>query len=297
MPHLREKFGTDGIDFLSGPGGLPVAALRNDFGEVAIALNGAHVLNYQTADGTSVLWRSQQSHYQAGKPIRGGVPLCWPWFGPHPIDPSKPSHGFARTSQWDLLNVDRSVPGGGSAVEFGLSDSSGSRRLWPYGFTLRYRVSLIPGALRLELTTINSGSEAFTISAALHSYFGVPSIDSVKILGFDGCCYLDQLAGLSEQRQSGPVSFTGEVDRIYTNAPRRTEIVASSSGPRIEVESEGSRSSVIWNPWIAKARRMPDFGDEEYREMVCLETANAGPDSISLETGETHTLAATIRLQ
>ena len=297
LRHLREKFGTDGVDFLSGPGDLPVVALRSDLGEVIVALNGAHVLNYQTADGISVLWRSQHSNFQAGKPIRGGIPLCWPWFGPHPTDPTKPSHGFARTSQWALTNVNRSVPGGGVAVEFGLSDSPESRGLWPHRFALRYRVAVIPGALRVELTTVNSGSEPFTITAALHSYFGVPSIEAVRIHGFDGSRYLDQLANLSEHSQSGPISFTGEVDRIYTNVPRRAEIVASPSGHRIEVESEGSRSSVIWNPWIAKARRMPDFGDEEYREMVCLETANAGPDSITLKPSEDHSLAAMIRLK
>ncbi len=288
---LRSRFSGAALSFEAGPGGLPAARLSNVHGTVCVTLHGAHVLECQLGGGHALLWRSQESFYEEGKPIRGGVPICWPWFGPHPEDASKPSHGVARIATWDLVASD-----GETTLEFELRDVVVSKALWPYAFELRYVVSLTGEGLRLSLTTTNRDSRSFRLSAALHSYFGVASIDAVRVHGLDRVSYWDQLDSLKVKEQTGAVAFDREVDRIYVDAPPVTEVKGHRSGQRVRIASQGSQSTVVWNPWIEKAQRMPDFGDSEYQEMVCVETANAGPDTQTLDPGAQHTLTAHLSL-
>ena len=294
---MSQSKGEAAISFSSSPGGLPVVELQGKNGSVSVALNGAHVLEYKNAEGRSVLWVSREAIYEKGKPIRGGVPICWPWFGPHGDDPEKPAHGLARISEWELCETAATTDDESECLEFSLVDTEWTRSLWPYSFALTYRVSLLPNALEISLTTKNTDDRPFSITAALHSYFGIESIRDVHVEGLDGVSYLDQLDGMVSKKQIGKVHFDQEVDRIYLDAPSKTTIQASPSGPSIEIESRGSRSTVVWNPWIEKAKRMGDYGDSEYREMICVETANAGPDSVMVSPGESHELAATIRVQ
>jgi glucose-6-phosphate 1-epimerase len=158
-------------------------------------------------------------------------------------------------------------------------------------------VRLLPDALEISLTTKNTDDRPFLLTAALHSYFGVESIEAAAVDGLDGVNYLDQLDGMDSKRHVGQVQFDQEVDRIYVDAPSTTMIQGSSSGRSIEVESRGSRSTVVWNPWIEKAKRMGDFGDSEYQEMICVETANAGPDKIMVPPGDSHELTAILRIK
>lgn len=292
---LESRFGQRGVQFERLGEDLCVVRLHSEHGTVAIALNGAHVLEYCGADSKAVLWLSEKANLENGKPIRGGIPICWPWFGPHPDDSEQPAHGFARISQWELVGILGEHCGGELGAEFRLTDSPSSLRMWPYSFELRYRVRVLPGALDLELVTSNQGDRAFRISEALHSYFGIQSIHSATVDGLDGVHYLDQLAGMERKLQTGNIQFDREVDRIYLDAPSKARINGSLSGKQIEIESRGSGSAVVWNPWIDKAMRMPDFGDDEYLEMLCYETANAGPHSIAVDPGQDHAIGASIR--
>ncbi len=295
LSSLRSRFGQEGVQFEQLGEDLSVVRLQSQLGSVSIALNGAHVLEYSDASGAALLWLSEKANLENGKPIRGGVPICWPWFGPHPEDSEKPAHGFARVSQWELIDIKDERSDGGLAAELRLTDSEFSRSLWPYPFELRFRVSLLLGALGFELTTHNTGERAFQICEALHTYFGVRSIHSTSVDGLDGVPYLDQLESMERKDQKGTIQFDREVDRIYLDPPTKAWVDGSRSGKRIEIESRGSQSAVVWNPWIDKAKRMADFGDEEYLEMLCYETANAGPHVISVEPGEQHTIGASIR--
>ncbi|MBT5706740.1 D-hexose-6-phosphate mutarotase [Verrucomicrobia bacterium] len=294
---LNLSNGNAGIRFLSDPGGLPVVELRGKLGSVSVALNGAHVLEYKNTEDHSILWVSQEAVYETGKPIRGGIPICWPWFGPHGDDPKKPAHGLARISEWKLCQTGAVSDKDATFLEFSLVDTEWSRSLWPYSFELVYRVSLLPDALEISLTTKNTDDRSFMLTAALHSYFGIKSIEEATVDGLDGVTYLDQLDGMATKRQKGKVQFIQEVDRVYVDAPSTTMIQGSTSGRSIEVESRGSRSTVVWNPWIEKAKRMGDFGDSEYQEMVCVETANAGLDKIMVQPGGRHELTAILRIR
>lgn len=293
---LQERFQKEGLAIGLGTGGLPVVALRNEFGAVTVSLYGAHVLSYTTAAGEPVLWLSDKAVFERSKPIRGGVPVCWPWFGAHQQDSEKPAHGFARICEWELLDAHSGENAEGGWIELRLVDSQQTRALWPYPFELIYRVSLGRDGLRLTLRTQNKGAEAFSVTTALHSYFGLASIDAASVLGLEGVDYLDQLDDLSRKTQEGLVKFDREVDRIYVNAPSKTWIDGAISGRRIEIQSQGSRSTVVWNPWIDKAKRMSDFGDTEYKEMLCVETANAGPDAIVVSPDQAHELEVLLKL-
>ena len=242
-----------------------------------------------------MIWLSREAVFAEGQPIRGGIPICWPWFGSHPEDSTKPAHGLARILEWELTQAGGTEEGA-AALDFVLVDSEWTRSLWPYPFELSYRVSLHADGLDLRLQTKNTGPTSLRFSAALHSYFAVRSIETARVVGLDGVSYADQLDGMAIKQQSGPVVFDREVDRIYQDAPTITTLEGSVCDRAVGIRSKGSRSTVVWNPWIEKSKRMPDFGDQEFRETVCIETANAGRDDVVVEPGATHTLGALIGL-
>ncbi len=292
---LRHRFGGPNVSFRRGPGELTAVDVEHEFGSVSVAFNGAHVLDYKTSRGDSVLWLSPHSNFVPGKPIRGGIPICWPWFGPHSTDPGLPAHGFARLSQWTLSRIGSPENEEGIEGVFELSSSDQFKSHWPHPFHLTYAVSILDGSLDISLVARNLGEQPVTLSGALHTYLGVNRIDQVEIRGLEGCDYLDQLEQLARKRQIGVVVFDREVDRIYLEGPERVQVTGTSAGIPMELLSRGSRSTVVWNPWIDKARRMPDFGDEDYLQMVCVETANAGPDQRRLRPKATHELGVRIR--
>lgn len=291
---LSERFSGAGISFRADEAGRPVLELEHSNGNVSISLYGAHVLDYRTAAGEAVLWLSREALFAPGKPIRGGIPICWPWFGPHGDDEAKPAHGLARIADWSLEAVSADPESDVAEATLVLRDSDWSRSLWPYRFELVYRVRLLTSALEIQLSTENTGSEALSLTSALHTYFAVASLADTAVTGLNGVSYLDQLDGMTLKEQVGDVKFAAEVDRIYVDAPGETGLSGALCGKPIRVNSRGSRSTVVWNPWIEKSKRMADYGDQEYHEMVCIETANAGPDRISLAPGERHQLAAVI---
>jgi glucose-6-phosphate 1-epimerase len=293
---LDARFGVPGhIRFAAGQGGLTVAEISNAHANAAVALHGGHVLAFQPRGQAPVLWVSRHAVYAPAMPIRGGIPICWPWFGPHPEDASKPAHGFARTRPWRVLETG-GAPGGATTIRLGLTDDEATRALWPHPFELE--LALVVGArLGVTLTARNTGESAFTCGGALHSYFAVGDPAAITIVGLDGRDYLDKVDGGARKRQHGEVTIAGETDRVYLDTEETCTIVDPALGRRIAVVKSGSRTTVVWNPGAEKARRLQDFGDDEYREMVCVETANAGPDTVTLQPGASHRLAALIGLE
>ncbi|HMQ33855.1 MAG TPA: D-hexose-6-phosphate mutarotase [Chloroflexaceae bacterium] len=290
---LNDRFGLAGkLAFVAGPSGLPHARIASgDYG-AEVALQGAHVLAYGRRGEPPVLWTSRLAVFAPGKAVRGGVPVCWPWFGPHPSDPGKPAHGFARVSMW---SVAASADGGDAvALTLGLRDDGATRALWPHPFALELSVR-VGARLELALTATNTGDAPVTLGGALHSYFGVGAVTEARIMGLEGARYLDQLTG-EFHAQQGPVTVAGEVDRIYEDAGPACTIVAPALGRAVRVAKSGSATTVVWNPWVEKARSLADLGDEEYHEMLCVETANAGADTVTLAPGARHTLGATIEV-
>lgn len=291
---FNDRFGiAGGLEFTAGPGGMPHALLRAGGASAEVALHGGHVLRYGADGAPPVLWVSRHAIYAPGKPVRGGIPVCWPWFGPHPSDPAKPAHGFARTRLWEVLAS--GADAGRPWLRLGLRDDEDTRALWPHAFALELTVAL-GAALDVALTMRNTGDAPLICGGALHSYFAVAAVTQARIIGLEGARYLDQLTG-AEHTQVGAVTIGAEVDRVYHDGGARCAIEDAGLGRRIVVGKAGSRTTVVWNPWAEKARRLADFGDDEYHGMLCVETAMALDDSVTLAPGDEHTLRATIRAE
>jgi glucose-6-phosphate 1-epimerase len=291
LDELNARHAIDGaLRFVDGPGGMPHALLRHGAASAEVALHGGHVLRYGADGEPPVLWVSRQAIFAPGKAIRGGVPVCWPWFGPHPDDAARPAHGFVRTQPWQA--VASGAGDDGVWLRLAIADDAATRALWPHAFELALTVTL-GASLDLALTMRNTGDAPFTCGGALHSYFAVGAIERARVTGLDGQRYLDQLTG-AEQTQRGPATFDAEVDRVYQDAGAACAVEDEALGRRITIAKAGSRTTVVWNPWVEKARRLADFGDDEYREMLCVETAMAHADRVTLAPGASHTLRATI---
>ena len=260
--------------------GLPAVHLQNDDAEAVVTLHGAHVVSYIPAGGSEVLFVSKCSEFVDGKAIRGGVPVCFPWFGAPPPGESR-AHGLVRYTSWKLLEADKN-----SAV-FGITVKN---------FRLRYTVQAAK-TLKLSLHIENISDSEQSCTGALHTYFKVADVASVALNGLENGEYFDSLTG-EFQTQTVPLLINCETDRIYrSSAP----VTLDDPGlkRRITVEKSGSASTVIWNPWSGKSQKMADFGDSEYTEMLCIEAANAAAvnDTKMLKRGECAVLEQMISAQ
>ncbi len=284
-----QAFAIDGhVAFRIGPGGLPWIDLDGADGSASLCLQGAHLTRFQPrAQAHPLLWLSPQARHARGRSIRGGVPVCWPWFGAHATDAALPAHGFARTVDWDV--VDSGVADGVAQLTLRLRADDATRLVWPYDTPVELYVE-VGDALVLELTTLNAGDTAVRIGEALHAYFAVGDVAEVEVQGLDGCRYLDKTQGFAAARQQGPLRFTAETDRVYLDTESSCRIVDPRLHRSILVEKGGSRSTVVWNPWQRRAQDMGDMGEDGWRRMLCVESANAADNTIELPSGELHTL-------
>jgi glucose-6-phosphate 1-epimerase len=286
---LCEQFKVPGLHFEAGLGGLTKAIVTTPVASGEIYLHGAHVTSWQPAGHEPVLWMSRSSLFQTGKPIRGGVPICFPWFGPHASDPSAPAHGFARTALWEVTDARTTAEGGISLTLQTRIDSFSVR------FTVEFG-SVLQMALTTEPVPGTSTSQRF--EDALHTYFSVSDVRSVSISGLEQARYIDKVDGAAEKSATGnAIVFMGETDRVYLNTVAECQLIDPDRKRTIVISKSGSQSTVVWNPWIAKSARMPDFGDHEWPEMVCIETANVGSNAIELAPNTSHTTTVVIRVQ
>lgn len=279
-----------------GVNNLPRLSVEGRHGAAQIYFQGAHVTAWRpTGADAPVLWMSRESQFEAGKPIRGGVPICFPWFGAHATDAAAPGHGFARLREWTLVDA-REDDQGVVSVTLELASADIAPPQWPHAFRMTHRIT-VGTTLTMALTVSNPGAEPFSFEEALHTYFAVQNVREVAVTGLDGVEYLDKVTGLSRHRQGpDPIRFTGETDRIYLDTRAACVIHDPGKRRRITIAKDGSDATVVWNPWIAKARAMPDFGDGEWPEMVCVETGNVNVHRRTLAPGGTHTMTATIEV-
>ncbi len=293
---LNQKYGIrDQLVFTEGPGGFVIAEIKNPHGEATVALHGAHIMSFRPRDHEPVLWLSRNSHFKTGKAIRGGIPVCWPWFADHPTDTGKPAHGFVRTTVWSVSESEK-LEDDSIRLKLFMADSDATFKQWPHRFRLEMDCT-VSDVLRVKLIATNTGDKPFIIGGALHSYFKISSVSNIEIKGLEGCAYIDKVDQDRRKIQDGFVSVRSETDRIYLDT--NTDCIIEDSGMhrRICISKNGSRTTVVWNPWIAKATKMQDFGDDEYTSMVCVETANADTDVISLAPGNTHVLESIMRVE
>ncbi len=278
----------------ASPLGGPVVRLTHGPCQALVALHGAHVLNW-TRDGEGLFWLSPVARIREGKGIRGGIPVCWPWFADHPADPAKPAHGFVRHRAWSLAGT--SATADSVSVSMATATTGHDRTsFWPHHAEARVTVTL-GAALSVALETRNTGGTAFSLTEALHTYFRVSDIANVSVTGLENVPYLDKLEAFARKVQSGPITVAEEVDRIYLGDTAAITLHDSGIPRRLRIEGSGSRSAVVWNPWVAKTARLGDMGSPDaFRQMICIETANAGDDVVMVPPGGTHTLAVVYRL-
>jgi len=285
----------EGARLEKGQGGLERLLLQAAEAQASVFLQGGHVSHFQPKGEKPVLWMSGESRFEAGKPIRGGVPVCFPWFGPKAGAPEAPMHGFARILTWAVSGVTREPDGSLRAV-LELSAESAARAGFRHELALSLSVR-VGRSLRMELTVRNVNGAAAGFEAALHSYFAVSDVRAVRIRGLEGLAYIDKTAAMARKPgEAGPIAIAAETDRVYPGSTGTVTIEDPGWHRRIVISKSGSRTTVVWNPWIAKAKALPDFGDDEWTAMVCVETANAGDDFIRLAPGASHAMTATIEV-
>jgi len=290
---LNHRFSIPDVAFFDdGQGGLIRLTIKSAAADAEIYLHGAHVTRFDPRGQPPVLFMSAKSQFAPGKPIRGGVPICFPWFGPKAGDAKAPAHGFARLVEWNVESVKQN--GTDVSAVLSLVSNEETKSLWSAEFSATYTVT-VGSELHLSLAIKNTGSTAMKFEEALHTYLTVGDVETIWIEGLGDTTYIDKVNNAARTAQStAPIRFIDETDRVYL-ATRATCIVHDPSlGRQIRVAKTGSDATVIWNPWINKAKAMADFGDDEWPGMVCVETCNVADHAVTLEAGATHTMTAGI---
>lgn len=260
------------VTVFSGKGNLPAVRVETEAGEAEVYLHGAHVTGFRKKGEEPLLFMSGSSDFLPDKPIRGGVPVIFPWFGPRE---GQPGHGTARITDWDLTES-LLLPDGAVRLSFHLpcEEAAGVEFIVTVG-----------SSLVMEFVVTNTGTADFTFENCLHTYFQISGIHGIEVAGLKGARCLDSLTGTERVEEAETIRFTAETDRIYQDTAATAEIRDPGLGRSIFVRKSGSMSTVVWNPWIEKARRMPDFGDDEWPHMVCVESCNVGEHAITLAPG------------
>ena len=281
---LARRFRIAGVlDFAETGAGLVKAVTSRGDASGELVLQGAQVTGWQPSGARPVIFLSPRAILAPAKAIRGGIPIVFPWFGPHPSDPRAPQHGFARTAPWRLDSAVQAADG----VVLGLS-------LAAEGFALTYRVAF-GSELLLSLTVRNTSTTTATFEEALHSYFAVSDVERITVSGLEASGFIDKTADMRRcPPAGGPLTFRKETDSVYLDVPDRLAINDSGWNRRIVIEKSGAASTIVWNPWPEKAAAMTDLGADNWRGFVCVETGNVADHRITLAPGGTHEMTTRV---
>lgn len=274
-----------------GENGLRGLKVDTPLCSALLSFQGAHLLQFQATDKAPLLWLSEDAIFKAGKSARGGIPLCFPWFGT-PLEKDKPAHGFARHRLWTLTAALRD--GDSVTLEFELQDDSSTLQLWPHAFRARQTLTL-GRDIMLTLTVENRDTKPFSFTFAQHSYFPTSDIGRTRVEGLQGHPYFDATQDWKIcESEKGGIRFSAETDRVYEGASGHYRIVDEVQDRSILIASDDCRSAIVWNPWADKNTRLGDMGAEGWRRMLCVESGNTGRDAVTLAPGEEQ--AFTLRL-
>jgi glucose-6-phosphate 1-epimerase len=275
------------VQIVEGRDSLPMIRVNSELANADIYLHGAHVTHFQPRGAEPVLFLSEKSFFEAKKPIRGGVPVIFPWFGAKADDPKAPAHGYARVAGWNIEST-KIQPDGSVKAVLGL-------RLADYAVRMIIGIS---EALDLTMEVQNLTDKPCQFEQALHTYLRAGDVRQVRIGGLENTPYIDKVDGFTRKIQPPtPIAITGETDRVYLPTASTCVLDDPSMNRRIRVKKEGSEATVIWNPWIEKSAKMADFGADEWPKMVCIETANVADCAVSLSAGATHQMRAKISIE
>ena len=265
--------------------GINIIRVIHPLAEAGISLHGGHLLWFKPQGEKDIIWLSEKAIFDQSKAVRGGIPICWPWFG----QAGTPSHGFARTSQWSLLEHRENE--NGVIVSLALEDNEETYAIWPHKFknVLTFEVGQ---ELKVSLTSTNTDNQPWSYSGALHTYLDIANINNIDITGM-GPNYLDSTQQGRACEGGTTLTFTSETDRVYTQPESTITINDKNNNREILVTNEGHNAAVIWNPWQALSISMSDMADNSFETMVCVESTIHQPN-IELAPGQSHTLATTI---
>ena len=295
LEEMNRRFGIAGVaEIVAGNGGLPKVRITTAAATAEIYLHGAQVTSWCPAGGEEMIFLSRLARWEDGRAIRGGIPICFPWFRDKADDPQAPAHGFVRTKAWTLASITRE----GDAVTVSLATASdaATRKWWPHDFHLMHRIT-VGAELGLELMMTNTGAVPLQFEEALHTYHRVGDVEQVRIEGLDGAAYLDNTDKNREKMQQGDIVFTQATDRIYEETRHAVELKDPARQRRMQVAKENSLTTVVWNPWKEGAEAFADMGDEEWQQMVCVEASNLRASAVSLAPGEQHAMRVRIGVE
>lgn len=279
------------LQFTQDENGLEYIEINNTLATAKIAFQGGHVMSWQPkSQAEPVLWLSSNARFVKGRSIRGGIPICWPWFGAHPTDSTLCAHGFARVIPWQLVDAD-TLRNGGTRLFLQMMETAESRRQLSYPHLLSMTIT-IGETLKIDLATTNKASHPFVVGEAFHTYFNVSDISNVHVKGLEDALYSDKVFAYERRVEKSDVRFNGEFDRVYLNTTADCTIEDTGMNRQIRISKSGSQSTIVWTPWADKAEQMGDMGaPDEWRKMVCVETANALENAVVISPSRTHVLS------
>lgn len=293
--NARFAFPDASVRFIAGQGGLPCIEVNSSLCTGRIYLQGAHVAAWQPKGEQPVIFMSSKSDFIPGKPIRGGVPVCFPWFASKAGDPAAPGHGFVRTMEWSVESVEK-MPSGDVSLVLSQQSSADTKGYFPHEFQIRHHV-IMGKQLSMELEVRNTGTDPFRFAEALHAYFQVQSIEQVSVSGLNGTEYIDKVDGAKQKRQADDATFPSQVDRNYLNTGGALIIRDKAVNRNIRIEKTSSMNIVVWNPGQARAKTIVDLGENDWPHMLCVETANLGDNEPTLTPGGIHQMKAVISIE
>jgi len=294
LTELDRRFGIPDIARVcEGHGGLARVEIDTPLAHGEIYLHGAHVTSWRPAGSEEVLFLSTKSRWEEGQAIRGGIPICFPWFRSKADDPHAPAHGFVRTRSWQLYSIVENKAG--VAVTMFIESDEQTRRWWPGEFRLVHRVTF-GSELKLELTCINTGRTQFHFEEALHTYSRVADVKDVCLQGLDGIRFLDNTDANKEKVHVGNLTVASQTDDAFMNTENTVDLLDPKMDRRLRLQKAKSTTTVVWNPWQEGARRLQDLGEREWMQFLCLEASNIMGAAVTLAPGQEHTMTAVLRV-
>ncbi|UEG49757.1 D-hexose-6-phosphate mutarotase [Ferruginibacter lapsinanis] len=295
IAELNQQHGIAGqVSFSEGTGGLPFVTITNEFATAKISLYGAHVTSYQPKGEKDILWMSEQSAFEAGKPIRGGIPVCFPWFGPHATDTTKPQHGFARLTEWAVKST-ATLANGANEIQLSLTSNDETQNMWPFAFSAVITVT-VADKLSITLSVKNTGTETFTYTDALHTYFNVSDLSNIDIAGLQNATYLEAGSTEIKTQAEALLLINKEENRRYNNHTGDCIITDKGYNRKISVGKTGSKITVVWNPGEATTKNIGDIPDDGYKTFICVEAVNALDDVVTITPGNEYSTSAVFGL-
>jgi glucose-6-phosphate 1-epimerase len=295
VAELDRQLGIPGLARVSeGNSGLARVQITGAFGQGEMYLHGAQVTSWKPSGNEEVLFVSSKSRWEEGQAIRGGIPICFPWFRAKLDDPHAPAHGFVRTKQWQLASIIEDECG--VAVTMFTQSDVNTRKWWPGEFRLVHRVTF-GSELHLELICMNTGATPFRFEEALHTYNRLGNIQDARLQGLDGVSYLDNTESNKEKTQRGDVIIASPADNAYRNTENKVDLLDANKKRRIRLRKEHSLTTVVWNPWTEGAARLQDLGDGEWTQFLCVEASNIMDAAIQLAPDEEHKMAAILTVE